>query len=170
MLLDEIELEVGEEIKQLAEPYEDYYITSFGTVISAKRLVHREMKLYQNTKGYMTVKLNGKNFQVHGLVAEAFIGQRDEGLEVRHMDGVPSNNHLDNLKYGTRSENQLDRRTHGTDARGEKHWKAVLTSDMVCKIRQEYAAGVTQRELAERHSVGQPNISRIVNYKLWQGE
>lgn len=39
---------------------------------------------------------------------EAFVGPRPEGLEVRHLDGDPSNNVLSNLTYGTRSDQRMD--------------------------------------------------------------
>ena len=58
---------------------------------------------------------------VHSLVAETFIGTRPDGMEVCHNDGDPTNNHVDNLRYGTPSENELDKVRHGT------HYNAVKT-------------------------------------------
>ena len=58
---------------------------------------------------------------VHSLVAETFIGPRPEGTEVCHNDGNPTNNHVANLRFGTQSENTLDRVAHGT------HHEAVKT-------------------------------------------
>ena len=55
-----------------------------------------------------------KTRTVHSLVAEAFIGARPEGMEICHSDGDPTNNHLDNLRYGTPSDNTLDKVRHGT--------------------------------------------------------
>lgn len=52
--------------------------------------------------------------KVHSLVMEAFVGPLPEGLEVRHLDGDYTNNHLGNLRYGTRSENSFDALRHGT--------------------------------------------------------
>lgn len=45
---------------------------------------------------------------VHVLVAEAFIGPRPPGYDVRHWDDDPNNNHASNLLYGTRGDNQRD--------------------------------------------------------------
>lgn len=62
--------------------------------------------------GYPTVTLSARDRrrtqQVHRIVAEAFIGPRPEGADIRHLDGNPRNNHVSNLAYGTRSENMLD--------------------------------------------------------------
>jgi hypothetical protein len=51
---------------------------------------------------------------VHSIVAEAFLGPCPPGLEVRHLDGDSRNARADNLEYGTRGENMLDRVRHGT--------------------------------------------------------
>lgn len=74
-----------------------------------------------NEDGYIRVYLSegggkhGKHrsFYVHVLVAEAFLGPRPEGQQVRHWDGNPQNNRLDNLLYGTPSENILDTVRYG---------------------------------------------------------
>lgn len=75
--------------------------------------------------GYLRVELNaggvGKMHFVHRLVLAAFVGEVPEGMQCRHLDGNPKNNHFHNLRYGTVSENQLDRVKHGT------HQEAVKT-------------------------------------------
>lgn len=54
--------------------------------------------------------------QVHRLVLEAFVGPcPDDGMECLHADGDPANNHVTNLRWGTRSENNLDKVRHGHD-------------------------------------------------------
>ena len=58
---------------------------------------------------------------VHHLVLLAFVGPRPKGMHIRHLDGNPHRNELSNLKYGTVSENQLDRRVHGTSNAGERN-------------------------------------------------
>jgi hypothetical protein len=51
---------------------------------------------------------------VHRLVAAAFLGPCPEGEEVRHLDGVRTNAEMRNLAYGTRRDNEDDKRCHGT--------------------------------------------------------
>ena len=67
--------------------------------------------------GYPTVTLSDRGRrrtqQVHRLVAEAFLGPRPEGADIRHLDGDPTNNRASNLAYGTRSENIRDLVAHG---------------------------------------------------------
>lgn len=79
---------------------------------------------FENSAGYYVIRLskNGKTspHRVHRIVAETFIGERGQGLEIRHLDGNPKNNDVSNLKYGTHSENMFDKRGHGTDYNANK--------------------------------------------------
>lgn len=51
---------------------------------------------------------------VHRLVMLAFVGPCPEGMEVCHENGIPSDNRLENLRYGTPSSNMFDAVRHGT--------------------------------------------------------
>jgi hypothetical protein len=73
----------------------------------------RVLKPAVDRDGYQRVHIGVKR-GVHQLVVEAFIGPCPPGLEIRHLDGNPANNALSNLRYGTRSENGMDRVRHGT--------------------------------------------------------
>lgn len=68
--------------------------------------------------GYVEVGLwNGEkhlNRTVHGLVARAFLGPRPSGHQVRHLNGDATDPRLENLEYGTVSQNRLDSVRHGT--------------------------------------------------------
>jgi DNA-directed RNA polymerase specialized sigma subunit len=37
-------------------------------------------------------------------------------------------------------------------------------------IRQEYKHPYNQTELGEKYGIGQDNISRIINNKIWEGK
>ena len=58
-------------------------------------------------KGYEVVGLrkNNKHYtvRVHRVIAETFLGEHP-GMDVRHRDENPLNNHVDNLVWSTRSE------------------------------------------------------------------
>lgn len=71
----------------------------------------------------------GRSYRVHRLVMEAFVGPLPRGMEIRHLDDDPDNNSLDNLVYGTRSENMNDRVSNGI------HHNAIKTH---CKHGHEF--------------------------------
>ncbi|MDO1477219.1 NUMOD4 motif-containing HNH endonuclease [Rhodococcus ruber] len=64
--------------------------------------------------GYYSVSLGrGRKATVHSLVAETFLGPA-QGREVRHLNGDRLDCRLENLAYGTRSDNVQDSLRHGT--------------------------------------------------------
>jgi HNH endonuclease/NUMOD4 motif len=66
------------------------------------------------TLGNLGVGMNEHRRAVHRLVMEVFVGPCPDGMEVRHLNGVPGDNRVENLKYGTHTENVLDAVAHGT--------------------------------------------------------
>lgn len=88
---------------------------------------------------YLSVALSegGKRTtkQVHRLVAEAWIGPCPNGQEVCHGEGGQLDNSVSNLRYGTRSDNGLDKRRDGTHG-----GKPVRRSDGVTFVSLAVAA------------------------------
>ena len=83
-----------------------YKVSNYGRVKSVnKQLV---LKTCGSGNRYKTVALcNGmrKTFRVHRLVAAAFIPNPENKPCIDHIDGNPFNNHVDNLRWVTHSEN-----------------------------------------------------------------
>lgn len=72
--------------------------------------------------GYRRVQINGRLYQVHRLIAEAFIPNPDNKPEVDHINRNPSDNRVENLRWASRSENLRNTRAHDrVDARGGTH-------------------------------------------------
>lgn len=77
-----------------------------------QKLKGRELKPWAVRTGHLQVNLSRKGqvsaHYVHRLVLEAFRGTCPPGHEACHYDDDPSNNRLENLRWGTSSENSLD--------------------------------------------------------------
>ena len=84
-----------------------YEISSDGRVRNSK--TGRILKTNANSRGYRQVCLRDNKTQVtrsiHRLVADAFYDGEHEGLDVNHIDGNKSNNHISNLEFCSRKEN-----------------------------------------------------------------
>lgn len=123
-------------------------------------------------RGYKFVALRqGGKYQlarVHRLVLEAFVGPCPEGYEGCHNNGIPTDNRLANLRWGTRMENMSDKVAHGTDPKGERHPSAKLDDDKVRAIRAMREAGHTMQAIAARFGVSDTNVCSIVNRKHWR--
>lgn len=105
---------------------------------------------------------------VHTLAMEAFVGPRPDGQEVRHLDGNPRNNRLDNLAYGTSAENKADAERHGSLAHGERSGQSKLTAEQVEQIRARLADGESQESVASDYGVTQSHVSRIHRRVNWR--
>ena len=99
-----------------------------------------------------------RSFYIHSLVLRAFVGDRAARQECRHVDGVPKNNRLQNLIWGTRKQNVADQFAHGAFAVGIRHGNAKLTDRQVRMIR---VAKGTQEEIAERFGIVRQTVSAI---------
>lgn len=101
--------------------------------------------------------------RVDELVAEAFLGPRPEGMEVRHRNGATQDSRACNLEYAQCSE------AHSVPkARGERVNTAKLTADQVREIRHKYAAGGgSQKELGRHYGVSQAEVGYIVLRQTW---
>lgn len=112
--------------------------------------------------GHVSVVLgrgtNGK--PVHQLVMRAFIGNPAEGEEVLHINGLPDDNRLSNLRYGSRTENILDVYHQG------KRWRKLSTEN-VYDIRFELLCGFSMHEIAERYAVSYDTVSKIKNRRVF---
>ena len=105
--------------------YEGFYeINRAGDVRTVARLDTLGRKISQHpvaqgisANGYpeFIARRDGKrkHVPIHRALLEAFVGPRPEGHQARHLDDNKLNYSLDNLKWGTRSENNYDRVHNG---------------------------------------------------------
>lgn len=121
---------------------------------------------------FVTTILNGKrrSLTVHALICRTFYGNRPgPGFCVRHLDGNKLNNILSNLVWGTYSENEGDKRRHGTAAIGSKQGHAKLTEDIVRLIRFVIPRGLwTAKQAAEALGMHPASIRKIVRGVGWK--
>jgi hypothetical protein len=153
----------------LVKSLERYVKCKYGVRLIKERI----LKPSQDKDGYLVVSLckegNVDQYFIHTLICTTFHGPCPEGMECRHLDNNTTNNHVDNLCWGTKKENQHDRIANGTDNRGEKSSTRKLTQVQVNEIRKLYATGkYTLKEVGDKFGVCLSNISLIVKYKHWK--
>jgi len=126
-----------------------------------------------NKYGHLCVSLSKNNQEkkclVHRLVLEAFIGPCPDGQEVRHLDGNPINNIINNLKYGTSKENSQDSIKHDTSIYGERSHNAILNDEKVLEILKSIEEGIlSQTEIARRFNISPQNVCDIKKNRIWK--
>jgi len=120
----------------LAE-FPGYEFRSDGTVFSKRsNRVLKPIKMGEYL-GFQLYDINRdlKKRYLHRIIAEAFHGACPLGNQCRHLDGDKTNNRADNLAWGTPSQNNLDKRKHGTAPEGENNPMSKLTNESVSWMR-----------------------------------
>ena len=168
------------EIWKYVPGYEGKYVVSnMGRVKSLERKVRsvnwytgkeffrtvkeRILKPGPSNSGHLSVVLGhgeaGK--QVHQLVMKAFVGDPPEGMEVRHLNGDPTDNRLENLEYGTRTENILDVYYQGG------RWRKLNLND-VLYARFAAFCEIPDHVIASELNVAPSTIANIRKGKSYQ--
>lgn len=178
------ELRNGDQVHCLGGPEEwrpirgwnGYHISSWGRVVGPSgqlRLSHKGQ--WGHLKVTIHVRNRKRDYSVHRLVAEAFLGPCPPGYEVRHLDGIAWNNHVENLRWGTSEENKADAIRHGTMGRKTSATAAHLTENDAHEIRRQLEAipkghhgraGIL-RPLAVKYGISYEVLRRFRVNKTW---
>ncbi len=158
--------------------FPDYEISEFGEIrrsvpangkSSNSTHVGKIISQSKNPNGYMRSRISkdkkGYDVIVHRLVIETFHGKAPTPKhQAAHNDGNRTNNHYSNLRWATRSENEQDKKIHGTNNVGEKHGMSRLKESQVLEI---ISSDLMHRELANKYGVARTTISSIKNGRSW---
>lgn len=146
-----------------------YWISDDGQIKGAEGRLRRQ---HRSARGYWRVHLsNGdgqRTYNVHRLVAAAFLGPCPPGMVVCHGPGGPGDNRLSNLRYASQRENcSIDKLRDGTHQRGERHGRVKLTTPLVLAIRGLAAGGYRQQDIAWALDITRSNVANIVHRRSW---
>jgi hypothetical protein len=138
-----------------------------GKIIPKERLIGRIV----DRDGYSrrTLCKNGLSKQMteHRIVAIAFIKNPKNKETINHINGIKSDNRVENLEWNTHKENQEHAvRTGLKDQKGIKHHKCKLTEEQVLEIRK---IGFSQKRmsLSKKYGVCRTTILRIIRGSNW---
>ena len=161
------------EIWKKIEDFENYSVSSEGRVRHDKK--GNLKKPHKTRCGYYTMFLDAtksnvrKSFYVHRLVAQAFFPNPNNYKEVNHLNGIKTDNRVENLEWCDRSHNIKHAFEKGlyNSRKGIENNLSVLSEYEVLEIRRLRIEGWSQYKLAEKFGVTRPNITSIVNRKSW---
>lgn len=124
-----------------------------------------------DTSGYLQLDRRSKGLPamaIHRMVWEAVNGSIPEGMEINHINGVKTDNHIANLELVTRQGNVLHAYRTGlkTNA-GEKHPRHKLTERDVYAIRVLADGGVAHERIAALFAVKRRQVNEIARRKAW---
>ena len=160
--------------------FEDYYVSSLGRLYSVK--LDKIIEGSLTNKGYIMDKFterdeNNKkiitNSQRHRTVLYSFEIYQPEGCDqVDHINGVKTDNSLDNLEWvncKTNIQRSWENGLHDNDIRyGENsHMSKYINEEIenVCKLKIE---GYNNKEISNMTGVNIDTVWKVVNGKAWK--
>jgi len=166
------DMEIWKDIKG----FDNYKVSNLGNIKNSnfKRMnKEQEIKSTKNSSGYLLVSLfyKGKRnrVMVHRLVASEFLENKENKSCVNHINGIKTDNRVENLEWNTYSENTLHAFKHGLmkNANGENQHLSKLKEKDVLDIRKnEY--NLSYRKLAIKYNVSTYAIYSVVKNKTWK--
>ena len=177
-------------MKMIKEEYktipwaENYKVSNTGKVFSFAKIKlgielrptisknKRMMSLGKNLYPTVSISDNDKkigNYNIHRLVAEAFIPNPENKSQVNHIDGDKTNNCVNNLEWVTPKENTQ----HAIKEKlmnppiGERCGSSKYTEAQVLDAIKLLSEGKPNKEVAEITKIDTRAISDIRNKKSW---
>lgn len=138
-------------------------------IYNGKKLNQYHLKSNRHTKGYMCCSIEGRQFYIHRLVAEAFVNNSKPLTNklVLHIDCNTMNNHHENLAWGNTKSLHQNRVEHnvpgaGVDAKKlEYRGSSKISYEEALKIAERLDNGETARAICKEYDVSEMSIIRI---------
>ena len=153
----------------------NYKITKDGRLFSSKRnkWLMPNLSIHGYYKYCFRIDNKQKLVSAHRLVAQTYIDNPLNKPYVNHLNGIKTDNRVENLEWCTALENQLhalnvlNKRVHWQ--RGVAHHNAKLNPEKVDEIRKRYKlGGCTHRSLARDFGVSCLAINHVINFRTWK--
>jgi hypothetical protein len=135
----------------------------FVIVIDGKK---RKTCLRSKNAPYLCVNINGKIKSVHRLIAETYIPNPNNLPQVNHINGIKTDNRIENLEWVSVSDN-VKHRYNVLNKKHNSDYLRTLTNSEVKQIRIKYIPRVyTMEKLSKEYNVSKSTICRIINENL----
>lgn len=149
-----------------------YYINSEGYAISP---YNKKLSCTTSSFGYKKFTIRCSTSEratifVHRLAAYQKYGDKifEPGIQVRHLDGNPSNNKPENLSLGTQSDNMMDipEDARKKSGRYASSFRIKYNNNNIELMKQDRRLGMKYAELMTKYGItSKGTLSYIMNHR-----
>lgn len=142
--------------------YTEYYVTKKGYVFGLRFDKLYLKKPTVHSRGYVYVRTVTKNYQLHRLVACAFIDNPENKPQVNHKDGNKQNNDFTNLGWVTSKENNAHARRNGlTKPMRKNEGNLKYTNEQCIDVLRRVSSGMTYIEAGKKYSMPYSTVAHL---------
>jgi len=115
-----------------------------------------------NKQGYILTKINGKLYRVHRLIYQLHRGQIPDRFQIDHINGIRSDNRIENLRAVSVMENQWNRHNaKGYTKRQNGKFQASIYTNGAYKALGTYETKQEARVAYEEAKKEQRNLKAV---------
>ena len=156
------------EISKCGKLFRKEFQTRYSKDID-KLVTRKRRQLFgQNRNGYVYQQMpsdsSGRkknNIFVHRLVAKTFIPNPENKSQVNHINGIKTDNRVENLEWVTPQENMIHAYKTGLNKGLKK-----ITDHQKLEISKMFTNGISKEKIAKELKIGTTTVSTILNESL----